>query len=363
MKTLLLSALAFVSLVFAVPNAFSAIEVGNGGQGVLINGKLVVLDVVEAGVEANPLFDGAVARDPWAEEHLTRSLGSLGAPVRLISGKLQEIGRLSPLLRDTLIQAAEAYSWWLVNSPLEDIPDSGGVVDPKGRKIVQLAVRAGRSIRIAAEPWSKLDKKNQAALILHELIYALMPLKDAGNGYRAQNAVRAREINGFLYTQGFAGKDRDRFVLKVGGDLALNGRFTGPGSWNFEETSLDLHFVVREFKDKRERVVSEFSTNWIPGAEGSNRITQSCFRSFSQLTIDQFVVVDISPVRRLKTLEFVDYASPRGLQTALIPVECANANCEMKGEGRTEELLPYLGIAGCEVHLQGRIDKIWRFTR
>lgn len=336
-----------VAILFVSSAAFGAKEVGNGGQGVLIGRKIVVLDLVESGIE-EPLFSD-MPPQRGNEARMEEALRGLNAPTALIAQKLQELGAYSPLLSDMLVFAAESYSWRLVSGPLESIPDAGGVFDPGGHRIVQLAVRAGRTVRIDAELWRQMDVRNQAVLILHELIYSLMPLKDAGNGFRSQDAVRAREVNAFLYTEDFRRKSSDKFASVVGDDLALDGYFTGdPSHRNFQELSLELEFLVLEEGTPPDEPIERFRIQWIADPEGKGRVAQGCFRSFSLVNAVRFVRVRASHVRKLKSLQFVDFASPRGLQTALLPVACTDPVCERRSLAWALDLPATAASSGCE---------------
>lgn len=186
-----------VTILLMTSMASFAGDKGNGGDGIERNGKLYVLDLVEAGVEEAPYFRSGTVAPSLLKLRLEMAFGSDGYPVDLIARKLVEIADGNPHLSAAIAQVIEEYNWRLVNSSLIDIKDEYTVLDYKDLK--QLAIRKQNTISIDKSLWAKLDDENKTALIFHEVIYALIKPKLV-NGVLQQQSDRAREVNGFIFT-------------------------------------------------------------------------------------------------------------------------------------------------------------------
>lgn len=169
---------------------------GNGGDGIEIDGKLYVLDLVEAGVETKPYFNALIS-GPLTEYRLKELFSDESYPRTLISHKLAEIREIAPVFADMILQTMEAYQWKLVNGALVNIKDEDTVLQYENLK--QLAVRKNGSIFINKSLWAQLDPENKTALIFHEVLYALIKPKMVG-GKLQQVSDRAREVTGYLFT-------------------------------------------------------------------------------------------------------------------------------------------------------------------
>lgn len=198
---ILFSALTMTSL------AQAAKEVGNGGDGVELEGRTYVLDLVEAGVEDNAYF-APIDADPRIVERLRTTFSGIDwAPVDLLAQKLTEIQNISNVSALIILKTMEFYSWRTVSSALLDVPDEDTSLSIPRGKLIQLAIRRNTSILIDRDAWLKLDAQNRAALVFHEALYALVTpeLLAPRPGYYyekryAQLSFKAREIVGYLFT-------------------------------------------------------------------------------------------------------------------------------------------------------------------
>lgn len=176
MRTLLLSFFAMCSF----EPSFAANERGNGG-------KLVVCN--ESGQTTYRLLDLFEAQDPQLGWNLTLDLGSdsLGVDEK-VTHALNRMARVDPDKSKLLSQRFAAFyqnTRFLSNSRLSDIPDVGLASIPPDCRLVQLAVQKtpelpGQKLyTIDNDYWVALGqqgangKNQQAALILHELVYGL----------------------------------------------------------------------------------------------------------------------------------------------------------------------------------------------
>jgi hypothetical protein len=177
--------------------------VGNGGDGLQLNGKVYVLDLVESGAEESPFFDPRFQAREQFTIRLQRTLGHLpDLNIQKLSRKLNELARVvSPFFARMLLQTIEKFNWVVVSQTLVDIPDEDSVLDYPAGMLIQLAVRRDTVIRIGRLAWSNLNEDHKIALITHEAIYAITPVQLTSNQIEFQPSSRARDINGMIYTQ------------------------------------------------------------------------------------------------------------------------------------------------------------------
>lgn len=192
-------------------------EGGNGGDSVLISGKHYLLDLVEAGVEDAPYIDRKIKADA---NYLRRVKTALPGdfPHDLIAKKLTEVKNVNPVMSLILLKTLEMYQWKVVNSELLNVRDENSVLKFSQLKVFQAAIRRDSSVLIDKKIWKSFDDANKTALVFHEILYAVDLPKYAGYdvapGYpaRFQTSERAREINGYLFSelprQGQSGLDR-----------------------------------------------------------------------------------------------------------------------------------------------------------
>lgn len=299
--------------------AFAGKEAGNGGQGVVIEDRVFLLDLVESGLEKDPFFlPGAVGTDQ-DRRTVQVALGGLNAPIALITAKLAELYAISPSLSRVLVTAMEIYAWRPVHAPLEEIPDREGILDPGAAKFVQLAVRSGRTIRIDRDLWARLDQRNQTALIFHEVIYALMPLTEDSRGLKSQNSVRAREITAYLFSpelheRGLSGLRR---ILGSSAPLTDFELKTSPS--NPEKNLFTEEMVTALLKVTRRTTSYDLVFQWPFRERAPEAVSELCERVADPYLRKSAaeLLLDVTFSRVTKSLQFVEYLSPRGPQTAL----------------------------------------------
>jgi len=187
-------------------------EVGNGGHGKIIKGRVYLMDLVEVGV-----LDSEEREVPtWVKEmgdfsetrkRVELALKNKELPLDLITQRMTSIGRQDPLLASTLLEAMALYKWEIIDQEFKLLPLDGNILENKEGDLVLIANRRGRTVHLS-RPYLKLMNSNhQAALVFHEVISPLLPLKEivAADGTRSlrQDGARAREITGFFFSEAF----------------------------------------------------------------------------------------------------------------------------------------------------------------
>lgn len=178
--------------------AFAGDRGGNGGDGITIDGKLYVLDLVEAGLEQNPVIDHSVEVPADISNTLSTIFKDSSYPVSIIGKKLAEINRIDPVSAKVILKAMDLYTWRLVNSGLVNIQDENSLLDYEG--LSQLAIRRNNIILISKTLWLQLDEANKAALVFHEIMYA-MNIPVMKNDKLEQDSVKTRELIGYLFSE------------------------------------------------------------------------------------------------------------------------------------------------------------------
>lgn len=214
--------IALVSVVVSVPIAVQAGPGSTGGGGgYSIGGKPFVADLVVAGVEREPFLDPAVGenleyskriRAAFTDPELAKDL-----PVIEISRKLNEINLyIDHKLPIEILKAMKLFSWQKQNFDLIRVDRPTPVVKLSRRLEIQLATRSEGVVKINAVYWHKMSAANRAALVLHEIIYALT---------ESQSADDAIRIVGYMFTADFKAKGRKGFTTIVNSQLNLSQSF------------------------------------------------------------------------------------------------------------------------------------------
>jgi len=188
--------------------------VGNGGFGLLINGKPYVLDLVEAGAEQNPFFDPDVKADPDFLAELRKNLPQFPEIQQRLAQKISEVRRMSPIVAHAILHSFRLFDIHVVNENLVNVHDTDdSVIDYDPQMLVPLAVRTGTRVLINSKWWPQLDTDQKVALLFHESIYAFQNITkirritghDANGNPQytemlGQESGPARAVTGFLFT-------------------------------------------------------------------------------------------------------------------------------------------------------------------
>lgn len=158
-------------------------EVGNGGDAVVCESSVRLLDYYENEMLKRGALEFAKGSDPYAK-------------AKALAARLE---RLNKKLASQYFEALSTVSKridFIDKTDFRDVKDSFEVGVPSGCKIAQLAIQqeeAGRKrIRISKKLWDRLDDDHRAGLILHEIIYEhFIVLGET-------NSVKARRFNSYL---------------------------------------------------------------------------------------------------------------------------------------------------------------------
>lgn len=186
------------------PSQNSAVEgpgSGNGGKGVMINGKPYLLDLVEGGVEQNPFFAGKPAPNADLLRRVEKIFGSdPNFPRTLIAAKLAEIQAQSYAAAQIILEAMDLYQWRLVNLAPGMVNDQREGVQVNPNDYRQIGKRLSRAIIIDRASWNLMDEGNRTALIFHEAIYAFAKPFKGTDGYMHQDVGAVQEATAFLFS-------------------------------------------------------------------------------------------------------------------------------------------------------------------
>jgi|GEM_PF-2591387 len=200
MKAIFFLLICFPSLCFAGGHV-----IGNGGDGLILDHRLYLRDLVEADVEKNPYF--GAASDPHLEKKLRLLVWDqekLPVEMKLLARKLTDLEKISPNLGEYVLEAILHYTWSPVSAPLETIPDPE-IVLKTPENLLQIANRLDTNIRIHRQSWLEMSVENRVALILHEALYSLLkPLCGFDQKLQEQSCLqsarKARSLTGELFT-------------------------------------------------------------------------------------------------------------------------------------------------------------------
>lgn len=245
MKFLVFFIVILANVLFIKSSFAIGYVVGNGGDGLLISGKLFVRDLVESGVQFEPYVGSKVVFSKGFKARLRAMSideGSLPFSRELLAAKLSDLENLSPYLGHFVLEAILAYRWIAVDSALAPIGDYEMVLKELPANQVQIANRLDTTIRVHNESWNRLNDRNKIALIIHEAIYSLLKPKCEESPYRCfQSARVARNIVGKLFMADFFHNRSDQQVRKLVEKLEIPLEMIRPTVskriWNIEWVS------------------------------------------------------------------------------------------------------------------------------
>lgn len=168
-----------ISIILFILSSFSNAfgggnEVGNGGTGVVIDANTVyLLDLMESGQEANPYFNNRISN--VFRSTVSNKMDSTIFPNDLISQKISEIYDKDHIAGAAIITALKIMNWNLIDTPLNVTPDVLPTISVDPEKLVAVATRRFGGVAINRGLWNRMPQQHQAALVVHELVYAMMP--------------------------------------------------------------------------------------------------------------------------------------------------------------------------------------------
>lgn len=212
------SLLALVAVTFFVGSPIVHADgpgSGNGGSGVLLDGKPYLLDLVEGGVEKDPYFNPKVSAAPEILQAVQKIfVNNPQFPVELIARKITEISQIQYVYALLMLKTMEVFQWKLVNLPPEPVNDfRPGVALPNGSRL-QLAKRLEKSIIIDKSAALQMTPENLTALIFHETAYAFAKPVKGVQGFMAQDVGAVQEFTAFLFTPP-TGAQLNNFIVMI----------------------------------------------------------------------------------------------------------------------------------------------------
>lgn len=204
--------LALMAMMVSATAARAGNEGAAGGDGIIDNGKVYLFDLYEMGIHDDivvPENYRHVASYKWVHDRIKLKFRSLlndteeEPIVDILTIKVLQVANKSQALAYHILTAMTAYQWSKVPGLLLDVNDGDTVLNVDKSLLVQLATRKSTVIRISELNWDKLNINNRAALIMHEMLYAIQS---------SRNSSRARDLNGYLFSEGFEDDDRTALV-------------------------------------------------------------------------------------------------------------------------------------------------------
>lgn len=221
--------------------------VGNGGDGYYYRStkKVVLRDLLETGL-AKVAIDSAGAKTTRFTAREYPLLASESERTKL-AVKLTEINSALPGFGDVLARVMDQYAWVFVDVPLALVEHQDNVIgEVSGAELRQLANRLGLVIRVHGPSWNLMNAENRIALILHEVIEALLTPKPGHNSGLTQSTLKARELTSLLFMPDLL--DRSSLILKT----AFEGEMNLPW-WQLEGFSKAQSPYFIEIENAQER--------------------------------------------------------------------------------------------------------------
>lgn len=206
-KTIFICVLLSALTVFAGPSV-----IGNGGNGVFLENKFYVLDLVEAGSHTKPFIKDTLAT--YYYDRLKYALHKLEDPslVALVSRKITELGSLDLIYTEALLRTFEAVRWNLVDYRLTLMP----VITPVAADQHQIAIRTSDNILIDRYYWNLLSPEHRMALLFHEVNFILIrPSPTANDDDLQKSAFQSRLLTGYIFSNSMANEYGPSFTRRL----------------------------------------------------------------------------------------------------------------------------------------------------
>lgn len=196
-----------VSLLISVP-AYAAIPfgngfvVGNGGDGYLVDGRILLRDLLESGAKSEPEF--GLVFTTRHEERIRDHRWGVPFNRNLLARKLTDLNVFYPFLGDAVLETLLQFNLTPIQTKLFPLREGETIVDLPPENLVQIANRLGSMIRIHEPSWRRMPESHRIALLIHEGLYGLAQL-DCANvpPHRARvctpNVRKVREITGRVF--------------------------------------------------------------------------------------------------------------------------------------------------------------------
>jgi hypothetical protein len=190
--------MVLMGLIMGSVGANASIFVGNGGEGVLVDGHVFLRDLSDNDLSQNLLI--GPKRDKRVLASLGRSsLAGISVDLDLLARKLTDVNFMSPQLGNYLAAAASYYQWVLVKEKLAPIQDEGTPYSHEG--YLPLANRYLSTVRIQRQLWEKMSARQRVALVVHELVFSLArPECDPYDSNCFQPSAPVREMVSLFFT-------------------------------------------------------------------------------------------------------------------------------------------------------------------
>lgn len=173
------------------------VRVGNGGEGVRVNGVVYLRDLYEVGAHLDPYVEDAISPDILERWNRSPQRAVFRNQEIVLLKKLTELDGILPGLAEILIVGLESYRFIFVDKELPLMPDESSTVPQGGR--VSIALRQYSDIVIQRQEWNSLSVVSQTALLIHEIFYALSNVTCPKVGQCFQYSQVIRPLVGDLF--------------------------------------------------------------------------------------------------------------------------------------------------------------------
>lgn len=149
------------------------IETVGGGNGVLIQNEVQLLDLVEAGFSSRQVDPNVIEKYFHQYNDIQYSLSHLElknkVSLSILSYYIHQIWKSDPFLGQGLVKTIQLYNWFFIDQELKFFTPETVIKN----ELVQLAIRKGVAVYIDERLFNRMDPYQKVGLILHEAFAAL----------------------------------------------------------------------------------------------------------------------------------------------------------------------------------------------
>ena len=243
--------LLFLFMMYSYSYGDTGGQETGAGNVIRINNEYYFYDLYEMGLqslESVPEITDFMGAENRVKEILPQDMVKEQKVLDNITFVLNHIYEKSPNVAYALLEAMEAYDWYM-NNGTRDIDDMGRTLALESEGIQTVAFRdESRKIIVISKPlYEKLHSLHKAALLIHEAHYILSQNKDS--------SYDARLLTAFVFNPNFQRKSFERFknrYLILADDLLILNKedYSFFISENYQKLCRNLKQKIKESAEK-----------------------------------------------------------------------------------------------------------------
>lgn len=242
------------------------IVIGNGGNGVIKNGQVYLLDLIESSCDEHPFFNSDIKAE--LQQDIEKIFDLHMFPVDLMAIKLTELKQLDKVFAYSILSVAKKLRWSFVNYRLKDTYDPTPIVIEPGA-LAQIGVRVNDNIMVDISYWNMMSPEHKTAFVFHEIFNSYVAFIKNLDGEEVQSGLQVRQLVGLIFSPQLKNYDSDNFTHRI--ERLFPSRTSLFFSDGLEESDVAYGYGI--IKGKKEVLFRPFFyINGLPYMPGKNNL-------------------------------------------------------------------------------------------